>query len=105
MASRDLALHWTIRLLAAAALGLFVYALLGLSFPAFIGAIWSGTMAYLLIRVDVERHPAGRDADARVDDTEEPPTEAEAGAIYPFQAAGIPLTYEKRNPRARKRGG
>ena|SRR2546425_403822 len=104
MASRDVVLHWTIRLLAAAALVLFVYALLGLSFPAFVGAIWSGTLTYLLIRVDVEKHPAEPDTtDTRVDDAPEPPTEAEGKAIYPFQAAGIPLTYERRSPRARKK--
>jgi len=37
MVSRDLALHWTIRLLSSAALVLFLYALLRLDFPAFTG--------------------------------------------------------------------
>ncbi|TLZ70977.1 MAG: hypothetical protein E6K10_06240 [Methanobacteriota archaeon] len=105
MVSRDLALHWTIRLLSSAALVLFLYALLRLDFPAFIGAIWAGAMTYLLIRVDVERHPTSRDEDLRVDDTEEPATDGGARAMYPLQAAGIPLTYERRSRRARKKGG
>ena|SRR5437867_1725148 len=105
MVSGDVALHWTVRALAAATLALFLVALLSLNGPAFLGAIWSGAMAYLLLRVDVERHAPPADADVRVDGTKEPPTEADAKAIYPFQAAGIPLTYEKRSPRARKKGG
>ena len=103
MVSRDLALHWTIRLLSSAALVLFLYALLRLDFPAFIGAIWAGAMTYLLIRVDVERHPTSRDEDLRVDDEEEPPSEADMQAMYPLTAAGIPLSIETRSRRARKR--
>lgn len=101
----DLALHWAIRGLAGACLVLFVGSLFFLSFPAFVGAIWSGSMAYILVRVDVERHPVKRDTSGiRADDSREPPTEADGKAIYPFQAAGIPITYETRSRWARKRG-
>jgi len=103
MASWDTALHWTIRGLALACLVLFVYALLTLNFPAFIGALEAGILAYILLRVDVERHPAdSRTRDVRVDDREEPPTEADTKAVYTLQAAGIPLSFEMRHRRARK---
>lgn len=105
MASWDSALHWTIRGLAVACLVLFVYALLRLDFPAFVGALEAGIVAYILLRVDVELHPSESGAeDVRVDDEEEPRTDAEAEAIYPVQAAGIPLSFETRSRRARKRG-
>ena len=105
MAPWDTALRWTIRGLALACLVLFVYALLALNFPAFIGALEAGIVAYILLRVDVERHPpdVGTE-DVRVDDEEEPPTEADAKAMYALQAAGIPLSFETRSRRARKRG-
>ncbi len=105
MAPRDAALRWTIRGLAVACLVLFVYALLALNFLAFIGALEAGIVAYILLRVDVERHPpdVGTE-DVRVDDEEEPPTEADAQAMYALQAAGIPLSFETRSRRARKRG-
>jgi len=45
MASLDTALHWTIRGLALACLVLFVYALLALNFPSFIGALGAGILA------------------------------------------------------------
>ena len=103
MASLDTALHWTIRGLALACLVLFVYALLALNFPAFIGALEAGILAYILLRVDVERHPAAvRARDVRVDDQEEPPTESDSKAVYTLQAAGIPLSFEMRHRRARK---
>jgi len=105
MARWDIALHWAIRGLAAACLLLFVYAVLALNFPAFIGALEAGIIAYILLRVDVERHPVDVAApDTRVDDEEEPPSEADAQAMYSLQAAGIPLSIETRSRRARKRG-
>lgn len=105
MAPWDAALRWTIRGLALACLALFLYAILALNFPAFIGALEAGIVAYILLRVDVERHPpdVGTE-DVRVDDEEEPPTEADAQAMYALQAAGIPLSFETRSRRARKRG-
>ena len=104
MTSRDVALHWTVRGLAGACLTLFVSSLLLLNFPTFIGAIWSGAMAYILIRVDVEAHRPPTDvSDVRVDDTAEPRSDADGQAVYSLQAAGIPLTYETRSRRARKR--
>ena len=100
----DAALRWTIRILALACLVLFVYAVLALSFPAFIGALEAGIVAYILLRVDVERHPVERsDSDVRVDDEEEPASEADAQAMYPLSAAGIPLSIETRSRRVRKR--
>ena len=105
MARWDTALHWTIRGLAVACLVLFLYAVFALNFPAFIGALEAGIVAYILLRVDVERHPLDiGTSDVRVDDEEEPPTEADAQAVYSLQAAGIPLSFETRNRRARKRG-
>jgi len=105
MAPWDAALRWTIRGLTLACLVLFVYALLALNFPAFIGALEAGIVAYILLRVDVERHPpdVGME-DVRVDDEEEPSTEADAQAMYPLQAAGITFSFETRSRRARKRG-
>ena len=105
MARWDTALHWTIRVLAATTLVLFLYALFALSFPAFIGALETGIVAYILLRVDVEKHPleAGVE-DLRADDEEEPPTEADAEAVYALQAAGIPLSFERRNRGTRRRG-
>ncbi len=104
MARWDTALHWTIRGLALACLLLFLYAVLAVNFPAFIGALEAGIVAYILLRVDVERHPPDVEEDMRVDDEEEPPTEADAQAMYPLTAAGIPLSIETRSRRARKRG-
>ena len=105
MARWDTTLHWTIRGLAAACLVLFLYAVLSLNFPAFIGALEAGIIAYILLRVDVERHPVHvGTSDARADDEEEPLTEADAKAMYALQAAGIPLSIETRSRRARKRG-
>jgi hypothetical protein len=103
MARWDPALHWTIRGLALVCLVLFLYAALALNFPAFIGALEAGIVAYILLRVDVERHPPDVDTDMRVDDEEEPPTEADMQAMYPLTAAGIPLSIETRSRRARKR--
>src|SRR2546422_1649529 len=103
MASWDTALHWTIRGLALACLFLFVYALLALNFPAFIGALEAGILAYILLPVDVGRHPAAvRARDVRGDDQEEPPTEADSKAVYTLQAAGIPLSFEMRHRPARE---
>lgn len=99
----DPALHWTIRGLALACLVLFLYAILALNFPAFIGALEAGIVAYILLRVDVERHPPDVEPDVRVDDEEEPPSEADMQAMYPLTAAGIPLSIETRSRRARKR--
>ncbi len=84
MVSGDVALHWTVRALVGATLVLFLYALLGINGPAFVGAIWCGAMAYLLIRVDVERHPRPVDPDVRADDTEEPLTEARDVEVTTF---------------------
>jgi hypothetical protein len=103
MARGDVALHWTIRGLALACLVLFLYAILALNFPAFIGSLEAGIVAYILLRVDVERHPPEEGPDVRVDDEEEPPTEADAQAMYPLTAAGIPLSIETRSRRVRKR--
>ena len=103
MARWDNALHWTIRGLALGCLVLFLYAILALNFPAFIGALEAGIVAYILLRVDVERHPPDVEADVRVDDEEEPPSEADMQAMYPLTAAGIPLSIETRSRRARKR--
>jgi hypothetical protein len=104
MARGDVALHWTIRGLALACLVLFLYAILALNFPAFIGSLEAGIVAYILLRVDVERHPVEPSAsDMRVDDEEEPLTEADAQAMYPLTAAGIPLSIETRSRRVRKR--
>src|SRR2546428_9344705 len=101
MASLDTALHWTIRGLALACLVLFVYALLALNFPAFIGALEAGVLAYILLPVDVERHPAAvRARGVRVDDHEEPPTAADSEAAYTLQAAGVPPRFEMRPRRA-----
>src|SRR3989442_14845415 len=106
MAAWDAVLHWTIRGLALACLFLFVYALLTLNFPAFIGALEAGILAYILLRVDVERHPAdARTHDVRVDDKEEPPTEADTKAVYTLQVAGIPLSFEMRHRRGREKEG
>jgi hypothetical protein len=99
----DTALHWTIRALAVATLLLFLYALFALNFPAFIGALETGIVAYILIRLDVERHPVKPAVeDLRADDEEEPPTEADGQAVYALQAAGIPLSFETRSRGARK---
>jgi len=105
MVSWDAVLRWTVRGLVVACLVLFVYALFAMSFPAFIGALEAGIIAYILIRVDVERHPVELGvSDVRVDDEEEPPTEADMQAMYPLTAAGIPLSIETRSRWARKRG-
>ena len=105
MARWDIALHWAIRGLATACLLLFVYAVLALNFPAFIGALEAGIIGYILLRLDVERHPVDQGtSDMRVDDDVEPPREADAQAMYPLQAAGIPLSIETRNRPARRRG-
>ena len=106
MASRDTALHWTIRGLAVTCLALFVYALLAMNFPAFIGALEAGIVAYILLRVDVDYHPYDLGTqDVRVDDAPVPPTEAEAKAVYTLQAAGIPLSFEtRRRPVQQKKG-
>jgi len=101
----DVALHWTIRSLAVACLVLFLTAVLALNFPAFIGALEAGIIGYILLRLDVERHPVDQGtSDMRVDDDVEPPREADAQAMYPLQAAGIPLSIETRNRPARRRG-
>jgi len=101
----DAARRWTSRGLALASLVLFVTAVLALNFPAFIGALEAGIVAYILLRVDVERHPVEPPtSDIRVDDEEEPRSDADAQAMYPLTAAGIPLSIETRSRRVRKRG-
>jgi hypothetical protein len=53
----------------------------------------------------VERHPVEPPtSDIRVDDEEEPRSDADAQAMYPLTAAGIPLSIETRSRRVRKRG-
>ena len=101
----DRQVTWSGRLLALAALALFVASLAFLSFPAFLGSIACAIWAYLLAREDVHRHPVELGvSDVRVDDEDRVPEEVEEEAIYPVQAAGIPFSMERRSRWARKRG-
>lgn len=95
---------WSTRVLALAALLLFIGSLALYSFPAFVGAIVCAVTAYLFTREDVRRHPVELGVvDVRDDGGEDIPAEAEAKAVYPFQVAGITLSMEKRSRWARKR--
>jgi len=95
---------WSTRVLALAALLLFVGSLALYSFPAFVGSIACAVAAYLLTREDVRRHPVELGVvDVRDGEREDIPAEAEAKAVYPFQVAGITLSMEKRSRWARKK--
>ncbi len=97
---------WAGRLLALATLSLFVACLAFLSFPAFAGSIFCGIWSYLFTREDVHRHPVEVGvADVRADDdrVEQEIDEKEEEAIYPLQAAGIPLSLETRSRWARRK--
>ncbi len=98
---------WGGRLLFLAAFALFVACLAFLSFPAFAGSIACAVWGYLFTREDVHRHPVELGlADVRADGDRlmEEFEDREDEAIYPLQAAGIPISLEKRSRWARRRG-
>ena len=100
----DSQVAWSTRILALAALLLFVGSLALYSFPAFVGSIACAVAAYLLTREDVRRHPVELGVvDVRDGEREDIPAEAEAKAVYPFQVAGITLSMEKRSRWARRK--
>ncbi len=95
---------WSTRVLALAALLLFIASLALISLPAFLGSIACAVAAYLLTREDVRRHPVELGVVDVRDGDEDIPAEAEAKAVYPLQVAGITLSMEKRSRWARKKG-
>ena len=97
---------WGGRLLFLAAFALFVACLAFVNLPAFVASLVCAVWGYLFTREDVHRHPVEVGlADVRADDdrVEEEMEDKEDEAIYPLQAAGIPLSFEKRSRWARRR--
>ncbi len=109
----DAQLRTRTRILTVAAIALFVSslalftlpkALSLLGFGALLVAIVCALAAYMLTREDVRRHPVEIGlVSVRADDDRVRP-EVEEEAVYALQAAGIPLSLERRSRWARKKG-
>lgn len=98
---------WGGRLLFLGAFVFFVASLAFVNFPAFVASLICAIWGYLFTREDVHRHPVELGfADVRADDDRvmDKLEDKEDEAIYPLQAAGIPLSFEKRSRWARRRG-
>ena len=98
----DVRLRWGVRLAAVGALAAFVFWLFNPPLPFLLLAVGLGVLAYLLLRLEVRRHPAYPEPLPHRPVTDD---EEDIEDVVPaVSMVGIPLRYERKTTRVRKGG-